>query len=276
MKLRLLFFAVFLMLASCSGDDDATTENSTATDLKEIAYYDATENLLFGLSNFQDNKVTEKYGYFNQEISYIDHYIYDNNGRLTSRYFTEYDIPVTQDIEYDDSGRIVLIKDDYDSFVLNKVFDYTSSNKIVMTETATGSMSYTRQCVYDLLPDGRIYKITSDYKVDEVQYTGNNITSRTLIDTQNEEPYTIVYNYTYDNQNPVKGEYLSRGYNQFGTNKANEVIFLEDFIIAKDNYILSDGTGNTKVYEFNSDGYPVKELNYTNAVLKYWFEISYQ
>lgn len=278
MKLRLLFFVAFLALASCSGDD-TTPENSTPVEnknIKEIKFNDA-DGGYSSLQKYQDNKLTEYYMYVDGVMTTKDLYTYNNNGLLVSRQVEQEDLIIYQTIEYDSAGRIVSVFDDYSSFSIRREFDYTSAHKVTMSkETYMQGDFYYAQVIFDLLPDGRVYKITSDYEINEVAYAGNNIISRIYTDNQNDEPIVTHYNYTYDSQTLVKGKYLAVHYNKFGGNVANQVLYSEAFIVPNDNYLIADGMGGTVEYEFDADAFPVKQLNYTNNTLDYWFEITYE
>jgi hypothetical protein len=284
MKLRLLFFATFLSLMSCSEDDGTTPVSVPTTEnLKQITYYNTQDDDADGIDailKFQENKLVERHLFNLDGEAYLeDYYTYDSNGRMVTHIANVYQDgseTFDQTFEYDAIGRLTLAKNTYNGTYTEESFDYSVANKITKTTSyffSDGMNDYSVIEVFDLLPDGRVYKITGEYLISQVEYAGNNIVLR--IETDVESGETVTYNYTYDMQTAVKGHYLNYVFDNYGENKANHVIKTGHFSVAKDNFMTS-GDGYVKEYEFNNNGYPVKDLFYVDGVLQYKYEITYE
>lgn len=294
MKIKLLACIAFLSLMSCSGDD-STPVNPDPTpvenkDLKDISYYGIDgDDLIDELRRFENNRLTERYLYDDAGNPYFeDLYAYDNNGRLITRTITTTDDNLSQTIEYDNSGRFDIINEYFPDGTLRTqtIFDYSVENKITETRNQYNSegMYYTSQKSYDLLPDGRIYKINAGYRVVEVVYEGNNIISSITNYYENGEITSAnASNTTYDYVTPVKGEFLKVKSNQFGGNKANHVMYYDGFEKANDKYLIggsmtTDGVNYTSSveFEFDADGFPIKATGYVDGEYQNKYVITYQ
>lgn len=284
MKSEILFVFVALSLFSCSGSDDNGPVETITKDLKEIATYidDGDAYLIDQLKIYQNNRLTERYIY-GDDFLFSDLYTYDQNGRLIHRIAGYEDYYENTTIQYDNQGRISSIEIINGNIHEQKVFDYSVPGKILMEmvkfhDSDPFVQQFFMHITYDLNNEGLVYRITKSddinlYEVNEVEYTGNNITSKTFTHYDNEigANVTQTYNYSYDMETPVKGHYLNKEFNQFGSNPANHVLYFEDYVAEKDKYLIS----SSYEYEFDSDGYPVKKVYHIFPYEKY-STITYQ
>ncbi|WP_417353054.1 hypothetical protein [Flavobacterium alkalisoli] len=287
MKLRLLFFAAFLSLASCSSDDSTDPVNGNPVDknLKEIARYNDGEDQISELRKFTDNKMTERYIYNEGEAYFSDLYTYNEQGLLISRTASIEDQTAVTEITYDELGKIIAI-DVTSSFsgnpysVDHSTVDYTEEGVIKVTMiNVQGSDTTVSKYNYYLDAQGRVYKIASVNSNEELNYlceavyNGNNVV--TYYSNMDSETGTYLNSsiYTYDNETVVKGDFLKVAYNQFGDNKANHVLFKQTgIVVISENYLIANeavsfGQENsgTVTYEFDNDGFPVKQTAFVDG-----------
>ena len=119
-------------------------------------------------------------------------------------------------------------------------------------------------------------------KTQEAEYNGNNISSITWTEYNNvtEEYVSKTTNFIYDMTTPVKGEFINDGSNRYGNN--NPVIYLDSFgfLFGIENYMINrinfDGSVSEIQYQFDNDGYPIKQTIYRNGELESEFLITYQ
>ncbi|QEE50189.1 hypothetical protein FUA48_11555 [Flavobacterium alkalisoli] len=283
MKLRLLFFAAFLSLASCTSDDstDPVNENPDPTPpveknikrIEEYGFNGETESL-YQVILCENNKIHQILGYIDPDpsvISGMEEYSYDSQGRLNSltyNYYTIYGDDTFTSFEYDAQGRLTYMKADDEDSSINRIREYTYNieDNVVTGDYDPGG---TLPNIYYMNGNGIIYKTEYENEfyssITEVNYQGNNIVSNTRIsNSTNFNPYTI--NYTYDYETEVKGQYLNLYRNSFGSTN-NMVLFRADFYLAAlctDNYILTESKANSTdvntyyEYSFDEDGYPVE------------------
>ncbi|WP_417353053.1 hypothetical protein [Flavobacterium alkalisoli] len=290
MKLRLLFFAAFLSLASCTSDDstDPVNENPDPTppvekNLKKIKeYYVNGENeQLIMVTLCENNKIDQMIGYENDnplEIGSIYDYSYNTQGRLSDIdvHFYNGFTDSSASFEYDGQGRLINFDNvnDGSSTHWRREYIYNNEDNVVTGNyNPGGNLPNT----FYLNDDGLIYKMEyiNEYynSATEVSYEGNNILSRTLTSYG-----SSTVNYTYDYETEVKGEYLKLFRNSFG-GLSNMVLYEIDFNLAlftPDNYRLTESkTNSTDVnyyyeYSFDEEGYPVevRELYNNGTVFK--------
>lgn len=272
--MRLLLCIAFLSLLSCSGDDIGPGSH----ELYEISYFSYDYNgdrSIYLVDKFESNQLKESYHYHIGEVEGRTVYFYNTDNALVSYTYTPTNYAASKSVEsitYDNLKRISSIekKSGYTTVIIN--FDYSQQAHIIANyiRQEYGEVKNTSQNIYDLDETGRVNKITKKdsngdvYSIMEAIYEGNNITTifgTNYIDgaPQNNTSYIV-----YNKQIPVKGEYLNIDHNRFGPNKANHVIYSGFYTWAKDNYYESiNGAG--KEYVFDSEGYPVKFINYTHS-----------
>ncbi|RYJ42342.1 hypothetical protein [Flavobacterium beibuense] len=290
MKLRLLFFAAFLSLASCSSDDstDPVNENPDPTppvekNLKKIKeyYVNGESEQLIMVTLCANNKIDQMIGYENDdplEIGSIYDYSYNAQGRLSDIdvHFYNGFTDSSSSFEYDEQGRLINFDNvnDGSSTHWRREYTYNNEDNVVTGDYDPGG---NLPNTFYLNGDGIIYKMEyiNEYynSATEVNYEGNNILSRTLTSYG-----SSTVNYTYDYETEVKGEYLNLFRNSFG-GLSNMVLYEVDFNFAlssPDNYRLTESkTNSTDInyyyeYSFDEEGYPVevRELYNNGNVFK--------
>ena len=278
MKFRLLFFAAFLAFASCSSDDSSETVNLPVEhkDLKEITSYYAND-VIAELRKFENNKLKKRYLYDSGEQVFEDLYTYNEDGLLIERHSTTTDgIEFNQSVNYDGQGRISEIEN-YDGHYEKYTFDYSQEGKIIETRISDGGAGVSQsQTVYELNNEGYITKVKSGaLTIAEYDYQGDKVIKYKAMyynDGVLEEDMTAEYNYSYDMNTEVKGEYINVWNNLFGNSKTNYILYRVPSrpIFTKNNY-LSAYTYNgvtivttTMQYEFDANGFPVKQENFSD------------
>ncbi|MEE1898512.1 hypothetical protein V1389_09205 [Flavobacterium rakeshii] len=287
MKLRLFFLAAFVSLASCSSDDDENpdptpTPTPVVKNLKDITYKNASGEIR-EITKYEDNKLKERILYDQGVIFHTEIFAYNEDGYLVSGVYTTDDDGVNQYVSYDDSGRITQITNDftYMGIVGNtttSVVDYSETGVINVTKTTVqGENEELDYFKYFLTAEGRVYEIAlvNDdelsyiYKVD---YDGDNVAVVYSYRDGDTGAYLNTSTLSYDNETEVKGEFVHINSNRFGDNKANYVIYREDVIpnVSEKYHTGTNVAGYVNyssqiTYEFDEDGYPVKQTGYIDG-----------
>lgn len=282
MKLKLLLAVVAMsFVASCSSDDSAAPvnpETPTPKHLKEIrtvVYQDGTETSDNVMEFDNDQLITHKF-YANGQLLGTRNYTY-HNGLLEN--YKQINNNISNDVVeersylYDDQQR--MIKFTYRGPASNwqvniKTFNYNDDNTITFTQN--NPMTVGLVGTYYLNDAGFVYKMRSPTINDDAIYMNNNLITH-------ESDVYGVKNYAYDMQHPVKGEYVNRYSNSFGSYKAN-VVLARGFEAAEDiseNYILFDPEfSEIFEYDFDIEGYPIKRRSIINGVVFSESEIIYE
>ena len=272
MKFKALLFAfVAISLTSCSGDDSNPVDNNpdpiVEKDIAKIVIL--SEGDTSAVFNYENNMLKERFLYLDGQMWHEDFYDYNEEGLRVGRTVYEYgELGFTESIEYDDSNRIERIRQEIPNALLVTVmtFDYSLTDKIIMnvTEYNWDDITYD-ESIFDLDETGRIYKITSDSDIKEAVYSGNNITQ--IIKTNGES--SGVDTYVFDMETDVKGSFLEINYNQFGTNMNNHIVHNSEFAPEIDKLVIDETwQWNDEIttigyeYEFDEDGFPVKQMIY--------------
>jgi len=265
-KIFPLFFLVFL-LAACSEDDDTST-NANKNLVSAIAYQYSANGTLTGRSEnyYQDNKLAQSLFYIGEHLSSkrVFEYGIDNQISQLKIYDMSGNVSGTSNYQYDSLGRLTEIVFTSNDHSHTTMYNHSENNIITRTTTSsTGNVL--EQWTYHINSSGKIYKITEgDNIVQEVAYIGNNIAWLTY---NSAEPTTI--NYTYDDENEVKGEYLHTARNLMNNHPHNHIInmgFLSA-ALGSDKYLIhqvnSDGSNeSTFEYNFDAEGYPIEKRDY--------------
>lgn len=290
MKLRLLFFAAFLSLASCSSDDstDPVNENPDPTppvekNLKRIEEYglNGETESLYQVILCENNKIHQILGYIDPDptvVTMMSEYSYDSQGRLIGlayNYYNGFGDDTFTSFEYDAQGRLTYADavDDGNPTHWRREYTYNNEDNVVTGDYDPGG---NLPNTFYLNGNGIIYKTEYENEfystITEVNYQGNNIVSNTLISNSTGNNPQVI-NYTYDYETEVKGEYLNLFRNTFGSTN-NMILFRAGFslaILCADNYILTEGSNSTDVntyeYSFDEDGYPIEIRKLYNGIV---------
>ena len=210
MKLKLLFACIILSLLSCSNDDSGPgTEKKL---LKTIATSLSPNNEAYTVTDFQNNLPVKSISYSENGIeTYRSEYIYDGQYRLAEEKIYVYypEIAGLDHYEYDNSGRIIKITDtnylgQEEPVISTTTFLYNMDGSIAVTRPYYGTsilyMGNDGKFDKDIFPDGRILM---------ANFFSGNIIKTTV------ESNTL--DFTYEMQHPVKGTYDKYRKLMFGT-----------------------------------------------------------
>lgn len=297
MKIKLLACIAFLSLMSCSGGDDSApvnTENPTPTEkkLKKISGYDMENGgNLISEQLFQNDLVKYVYVYNPDGSEYYHReYSYNNDGILVMLQTYEDNILTSREtITYDSQQRISnVLREFFSSGVTNVIHkDYVYNDDNTITNEVYDSQTSVTNTFY-LNDAGLVIRSEADSEFDnniyieEREYNGNNevlFRRKSLNKTTLE--YTLQYEeaYSYDLATPVIGSYLNP--HRFGEFKANLVLFysFHQRYILNENYLTgrtSASENQTRSYEYDEEGYPVKLKVYRDDVLIIEDHIEYE
>ncbi len=282
MKLKILFFLTALCIISCS-DNNYTPVNEKELRKVSMFYNDGDENADASFL-FYENRLVEINRHVNNETStlYSCSYWEENMYISSYHYYSGSNSTVDASVYYDSQNRIstIYVHEPLSVFT-EKAFDYSVPGKITMNQVVDdGFETEESQTIYSLDTYGRIYKITvidgnggieyiseADYNGDALALVTNTYYSNGNIVKEE----TIPYNYNTSME--VKGAYNNLLASRCGTD-VNSILLHEKFEVFKENYIESYGNMSFE-YEFDQDGFPIKEKVYNNGVLSYYKVITY-
>lgn len=297
-KILLAAFAAIGM-ASCTGDDSPSENgpNPTPVDpveknLKSISYYGAYQDtpVLSHIIYFENNQPTEYHDNgpgAGGEMKVWEKYSYGSNGLLfrVERYnYETEEVEHRIFLEYDTQDRLVHYEDvSYNDMIpggthWHRYYTYNPDNTITCDYDPGGVVFDT----FYLDSNGLIYKVTGNefnFTTLEAVYSGGNMLSMLQYDSN----WNGAIHYSYDMETEVKGHFLRKYRNQFGT-QANMVLFnLGYYYIDEesDNFVTNAATENTTEsydfeYEFDADGYPIKRMKSFEGDLIHFEEIEYE
>jgi hypothetical protein len=283
MKIRLLFFAAFLVLASCSEDDSNTPipENPIVKNLDKMTgtFYFEGGVQRNHIIEFENNKRVS-YHIYNMEDELVVYtlYTYSSEGLLlTEEYFNgNNELQSRVSYDYDSEGKIIKrTRARGNEEPETKDFIYNSDNTISCIAFISGSTPETSTLKYYLNDMGIIYKMFAsfDNSFEEIIFNGGLATSLSRYNSVFSGPSTLTY--TYDMQTPVKGEFINMFKNQYGhINNAILCVGLNGPFFTN-HYILEEGNAKYE-YAFDNDGFPIREKIYLDLVLRADFQILYE
>ena len=283
MKFRLLLFATFLTLMSCSGDDnsiDPVNENPIVEEpqSKNLLSIVITNESYKFVTNYEDNKIKDSYTYSSSgELLRSSTYTYLSNGTIGEiKIFDEQGnfTGISDVFLYDNEGKlvqIVLKAIDGEGVEVANYMDFIYNNDGTVTrEYDFGGLTTT---VYSFNNLGQLYKINSDGYESEATYEGNTIVSLYA--------GNLLSTYSYDTATLVKGHLLKKELNMFGGHYQNTALYFgfsavmsfDKFCVESSNAIESE---TQATYEFDEDGYPIKITSFQDGVPSSPTIISYQ
>ncbi|QYJ67443.1 hypothetical protein [Flavobacterium litorale] len=254
------------------------------------------EIIYVGLKKYENGVPIEHYSGYNSDGSFNIQvlYTYDNESRLMEMEMIYSDRTTDFTFEYDTLGRLISknritqSSNGVSQTIDHSDFDYSNSNQIIESYTHSHTDSgpgqyYSGQSIMYLDDEGYVYKTGSSENSEFIEATyqnGNIISISKFQYDESTASYieSILRSYVYDTETEVRGEYnysnitsnsvfLGLETNLFGSNKANAALFNGGVSDRMINYpiqfLRSDGIywghpSHTKVYEFDSDGYPIK------------------
>lgn len=169
-----IFALVLLSLASCSSDDNATTDPATSSDILVKRIINTQEDP----EGFNDIITFTYNGNKLQEANYLDgtkeKYYYTGDLITKVEYIFEGEVEEQDVFIYDSDGRLIEYKNEdlIEDFEERSLFAYNSGNTITET-TFVGSTPYTRTItiendeivkIVDNAPGGKTYKYSYDTK----------------------------------------------------------------------------------------------------------------
>lgn len=264
MKLKLLIAFMALSLVSCS-DDDNSSNGSGQLDKYVITSYNEDGEAFDSYDiKFDNNRMTGVY-FHTPSGQIVDkrEFYYNENGSLSKiEAFRDDEAEpyIINEIAYDGEGKISTTNMSYfdewggESSSVSH-YQYNSDNTITCTEEHDSGNVFIK--TYYKNASGKIYKIIDQDEIQEVTYDGDNIAT-----------YSSGLgnmSYTFDNENTPAGPVLQSQLNQMNGNMDNTILFMgfSQITFGVSKYVVgqtsSDGSANTTyVYEFDSNGYPVK------------------
>ncbi|QYJ67444.1 hypothetical protein [Flavobacterium litorale] len=282
MKIRLLLSFIILFFISCSSDDTTTYNDAVEKHLKEISK--VIDGQQIELNKFENNRLTERYLYNNNQLYFENYYTYNEEGYLTERYSENFNTQETsnQILEYDDLGKLILIETQYTSdgvpsYSSEQNFDYNTLNKIIETETSSVQPQAPKTYVYDIINNNLVYKVTHDGDnptIFEGQYQGGNLVTQLYTNYINGSYVTQTTNFTYTTINVIEDNTNQNNYFEI-----NSALLNRGISNPKVYYILSaqNDNGNTTFeYELDEDGYPTKIESFNNGELSIQYYYSYE
>ncbi len=295
MKIKLL--AAFLLVAlfvSCSGDEaDPVTPVIAEKNIKFINInYLSGGDIGTRRFVFENNRIAafEFYGQTGNKFFHTN-YTYSADGLLIlEESYNDLNNTFYSSVsfEYDDFGRIKktvqsLAATTEPSQYINE-FIYSSDSAIIKQTRDKEGGKVLWETKYMLNNNGQVYKIVRDtgsasFFNEEVVYSGNNVVMLTKDG--------IVSQFTYDMANEPKGHYLKMYQNQFGTYKPNSILHEGHFLfegmynfkrVTTDNFIVKEegGTLYSYEYEFDSDGFPIRNFAFEDGVALFDMYIEYE
>ncbi|WP_417353052.1 hypothetical protein [Flavobacterium alkalisoli] len=269
MKLRLLFFAAFLSLVSCSSDDSSVSGEQEKR-LKKITYYEGDTfpvRVLF----FQNNKIktlhllviSEELGYERTE------YFYNDSGLLEkTESYRDNMLYLKTMKEYDSTGRIIknttyfYSLEDQSEAIDSITFTYEPGKITAVSGENPANGIFYEFYVNDL---DQIYSIEAYGTTTTATYDDGNLASVVS------EASSSTTSCTYDNNLVPKGDYLNFYKNMYGNFEPNLVLSNSGFglVLESSNKYLKTLTKldetYTYQYEFDEEGYPVRRKEILNG-----------
>lgn len=271
---------MLLCLVSCSDDDSSGPKKLKST--TTTIYYSNMENSGIETTTYKDNKpvFTGKTSLSGESVASTE-YNYNSDGRLSGRtLYIGQSMEYKEILTYDGKGRIKEFK--YTDYRFSENNDYLTTYSYNNDNTITKTLSYKLEWgnevsltdVYTMNEQGLIYMKENLSSTDILAFEGNNLIN---VLTSGNMTGTYIYDYAH----PVKGEYLNIYKNQYGS--YSNILLTGNFdklAKAGDKYKISANSAPyglvTYSYEFDAEGYPVKETAFMDEQVMYTTAIVYQ